>query len=258
MQTSWQQVGQIKTFSRVWGEGKPILVIHGWGQGGQAWEKTAPILADQGFQVILPDLPGFGKTAPPCRAWNLADYSDFLTAYLDRRQLNQAVLIGHSFGGQLAVFFTVNHPKRVGKLILIAPAIFRSKSPRVKLIGRLAGWWRPVKGLFFPAKEPWLWRRLVSRLTGSTDYAKARGAMRETLTNILKVDVSGLLAGLTCPTLLIWGKRDRQVAVKLAVRGVALKPDLDLMIFDEAGHDLPFSQPEKLVEAVVKMVGKIE
>ncbi len=62
---------------KIFGEGKIFLVLHGWGSKSDRWEKFGNILSNYGFKVIIPDLPGFGKSEKMKQAWSLDDYCFF-------------------------------------------------------------------------------------------------------------------------------------------------------------------------------------
>jgi len=64
------------------GEGRPLLILHGWGSRSDNWQKVGDMLAQNGIKVIIPDLPGFGQSDKPPRAWNLDDYCDFVEEFV--------------------------------------------------------------------------------------------------------------------------------------------------------------------------------
>ncbi|MBI4034843.1 MAG: alpha/beta fold hydrolase, partial [Candidatus Chisholmbacteria bacterium] len=83
---------------------KPLVILHGWGRGDlKKWQPTQKILHQAGFKVFLPPLPGFFGQPPPQKPWTLADYADYVTGYLKHHRLNQPIILGHSFGGSVAI-----------------------------------------------------------------------------------------------------------------------------------------------------------
>ncbi|MFS0916462.1 alpha/beta fold hydrolase [Brevibacillus sp. 179-C 1.1 NHS] len=106
-------------YFEVSGEGKPLILLHSGGADLRDWTFVAPVLAKQ-YQVILFDGRGCGKSPSPTEP---ANYVDDLLAIMDHFQLEEATLVGHSIGGQIATEFALAYPQRVSKLVLIAPGL---------------------------------------------------------------------------------------------------------------------------------------
>jgi len=123
---------------RTAGEGPVVLILHGWGSKSDRWEKVGELLSGHNFSVIIPDLPGFGKSETPKSPWSIEDYYGFVKEFTDRLGLKEFYLLGHSFGGGLALFYTTKHPEKVKKLFLVAAAIRRKKSLRKSIFKMLS------------------------------------------------------------------------------------------------------------------------
>ena len=85
----------------------PILILHGWGSCAQNWQRVKDGLEGGGYRVYLSDLPGFGKGPALEKTWLTEDYVNWLNEYCEKNNLSQFFLIGHSFGGALAVKFSL-------------------------------------------------------------------------------------------------------------------------------------------------------
>src|SRR4030067_1854700 len=96
----------------------PIVLLHGWGAGSKHWGRVKSFLENRGYKVFSPDLPGFGQNPPPNVAWNIDNYREWVRKYCEDNNLPQVFLLGHSFGGSVAVKFTVKYPDKVQKLVL--------------------------------------------------------------------------------------------------------------------------------------------
>lgn len=227
-----------------------LLILHGWGPGRGRWLKTAQGLGKLGFSVLLPDLPGFGQTPPPPKPWGVPEYADFLVELLGSSGVKKAVVVGHSFGGQLAVALAFNHPELVEKLILVAPAIIRTRSLKSRLSALVAKLTKPVFQAILSGRVYQRWQRLAYRLLASHDYLKTQGVMRETFKKVIAADLSSSLASLSCPLLLIWGDKDRQISLNQLGRLRELKRDIAIKVFPGVGHDLPFSQREGFIQTI--------
>ena len=107
------------------GTGFPVLLIHGSGPGVSAWANwrlTIPVLA-AGRRVIAPDMVGFGYSERPAGVrYNLDTWVAQAVGLLDALKIEQADLVGNSFGGGLALALAIRHPKRVRRLVLMGSA----------------------------------------------------------------------------------------------------------------------------------------
>ncbi|MDR1693297.1 MAG: alpha/beta hydrolase [Oscillospiraceae bacterium] len=186
------------------GNGKPLLFLHGWGVGYDAYLPLLTKLASS-YAVYAPDLPGFGKTPEPDTPWSADDYADFAAGYCVSRGLTDPVCIGHSNGGRvlLTLLSRENPGIRPPRMALFGPAgLKRRKSLRVRLtialykLGKLLLTPIPkLQGMFTAGK-------------GSADYRSASPLMRETMKKLLDTDLTPRLRLVKAPTLLIWGEND--------------------------------------------------
>lgn len=103
------------------GEGDPVVFLHGWALSHRSYRVALHRLVQSGVQVFAPALPGFGGTAPLPRAeLSMGGYARWLQAFLDKAHVPQPVtLIGHSFGGGVALKTAHDHPRAVGRLVLV-------------------------------------------------------------------------------------------------------------------------------------------
>jgi len=112
----------IATNVHVLGTGDPLLLIHGSGPGVTAWANwrlTIPALAER-FQVIAPDIVGFGFTErPPDVTYDLATWTAHTVGVLDALGIERAHVVGNSFGGSMALSLAIHHPERVNRLVLM-------------------------------------------------------------------------------------------------------------------------------------------
>lgn len=138
------------------GAGLPVVFLHGWGLGHRSYRHSLDRLVELGCRVWAPSLPGFGGTAALRPGAGLDDYGDWVAAFLDAAGVGEpAFLIGHSFGGGVAISTAHRHPDRVRTLVL------------VNSIGG-AAWQAPPDGADGPgrtlAERPlWDWGRHFTR-----------------------------------------------------------------------------------------------
>ncbi len=112
--------GRTATF-RVGGDGPPVLFLHGWGLGTRAYQRVVRRLARRGCRVYAPAMPGFGGTADlPGSFLSIEGYSEWVEHFMHAVHIDEpALVIGHSFGGGVAIKLAQAHPDRVGYLVLL-------------------------------------------------------------------------------------------------------------------------------------------
>ena len=233
--------------ARFFGDRPPdILALHGWGRDGSDF---AAVL--DGWSAIAPDLPGFGHSPPPRGVWGADDYARRLAPVL--HQMHQPVLVvGHSFGGRVAVCLAARDPESVRGLILTGAPLVRVQPPASPRLSYRVVRWAHRRGLVSAARL-----EALRSKRGSADYQAARGVMRDVLVKVVNESYEQKLTSISHPVELIWGAEDREVPVSRAqtIRrhlqegGSAVK----LQIIPGAGHDLPLSRPEVLRKAIVRM-----
>ncbi|MEY4339747.1 MAG: hypothetical protein RLZ14_1597 [Actinomycetota bacterium] len=103
------------------GEGMPVVLLHGWALGQHTYREVVEAIAEQGCRVIAPALPGFGGTPElPPASFSLRGYAQWVADLLDAIDVHEpVVMVGHSFGGGVAVRFAHDHRQRVRSLVLV-------------------------------------------------------------------------------------------------------------------------------------------
>ncbi|MDD5606267.1 MAG: alpha/beta hydrolase [Candidatus Pacebacteria bacterium] len=214
---------------RVSGQGKPFLILHGWGSNSEKWEKVINLLSFK-FQVFAPDLPGFGESEVMKDPWQIKDFIDFLKEFVEKLDLKNFYLLGHSFGGSLALKY--NSEFKVNKLFLVAPSLVRKNTLKKRIFS-----------LKIPC--PFFCKKIIYALfLKNTDYPLYRGAMKETLKNVL-IDLSHLKP--LSETILIWGKKDKITPFS---NSKLIKKDV-LETIPQAGHAIEIDTPDLLVEKIL-------
>ncbi|HXX89918.1 MAG TPA: alpha/beta hydrolase [Acidimicrobiales bacterium] len=243
-------------FGESWGgEGPPAVVaLHGWGRSHADFAGVfGPGAGRQAPPVLGPDLPGFGATPPPPEPWGSAEYARVVAAMVEAAcgpGAAPVVLLGHSFGGRVAVTLAAARPDLVGGLVLTGvPLVRRPGARRRPPVG-----YRLVRGLrrLGLVGEERLER--ARRHHGSADYRNAEGVMRGVLVRLLGEDYRPALVALRCPLELVWGDDDAEVPLSVAEAAAALVPGATLTVFAGAGHLTPLSVPGPLRQAVDRVL----
>jgi len=244
------RIGGLDTHYTLEGEGPTVALLHGWGMSGQSLEPLAAVLRPE-FQVLTPDLPGFGWSDPPPAAWGSAEYAAHVLGLLDRLGIQRPAVLGHSNGGRVAIRLALQAPGRVGRLVLVASAgVRRRRGPRdhARLaVTRLLKGLAALPGLARLARP--LGARWAARV-GSRDY-KAAGRMRPTLVRLVNEDLAPLLPEIQAPTLLLWGDRDEEVRREAVLTMASRIRGARLLVFPGAGHFPFLDAPARCAEAVI-------
>ncbi len=180
-------------------KGHDVLLLHGWGQNIEMMQPLGDPLAKD-FHITILDLPGFGKSSEPTYAWDLEDYADMLGEFIKKLKIKNPVIIGHSFGGRLAIQYSYNNP--ISKLVLLAsPCTVGNDnvSLKTKILKKLYSI-DALKKIGDIAKN----------YIGSRDYKMASPMMKKILVNTVSHDLVGYARQIEEPTLLIWGDNDSE------------------------------------------------
>lgn len=232
------------------GDLKNIVILHGWGVDGSYWQELAGLFKAAGYKTYTPDLPGFGKAKPPPReGWSVRDYTEWLKKFLQHHSLNKCHLIGHSFGGRIAIKFSSCHPNRIGKLILIAPAGVPEKLAFRQQLAKFLTLLIPnsLKRRLFASDL----RKFLYRLAGVRDYLELTSeAMRNTFLKVIREDLTADLTEIKAPTLIIWGTRDSFVPYRAVKTLNLLIANSELKVIKGADHAIYRKQPALVVDLV--------
>jgi len=229
---------------KVAGEGeKTLLILHGWGSKSDYWQKVGNLLVKKGIKVVIPDLPGFGKSNKPPLYWSLNDYCIFVEHFADQLKLEKFCLLGHSFGGALASKCALKFPEKINKLFLVSAALIRRRTVRKKIIFLVSKIFK-IFG-YIPILKKAFYKFIVK-----SDYPGTKGFMRKTYLNVIKEDLSDSIENIKTPTVLIWGQNDEITPLK---QGELIKSKIKgskLIIIPQGTHDLERKFPEALANKI--------
>ena len=229
------EVAGLTTYCSVQGQGPPVLLLHGWGAAGASLQPLAAHLAAR-HRTVTPDLPSFGRTALPPTDWGVDDYAEWTTRLLAKLGIERAVLLGHSFGGRIAIVLAATRPELIERLVLVDSAGLRPElsgklraAASVSKLGRAAADLPLVGALAERLRTRW------HRAVGAEDYATA-GPLRGTFVKVVNQDLRDLLPRIGAPTLLLWGAADDATPVGDGETMGRLIPNARLVVFPGAGH----------------------
>jgi 2-hydroxy-6-oxonona-2,4-dienedioate hydrolase len=214
----------------------PMVLVHGLGVSGRYLLRLGERLAPRRM-VLVPDLPGFGKSDTPSHALSVPELAETLAAWLDTLGLTSVCLLGNSMGCQVIADFATRWPDRLTHLVLLAPTI---DSSRRSSAGQLASAFCDIW------VEPWsLWAIVVR------DYLRV-GPTRlwKTLQAALESPIESLAPSIAAPTLLVRGGRDRIVLQPWVEELVRMIPQAKLLTIPNGTHAINFSAPADVATAV--------
>lgn len=229
-----------------------MLALHGWGRTHADFDTALADLVESGAcsGAIALDLPGFGASPAPPSAGGAAAYADLIEPALDDCAA-RVVVVGHSFGGRIAVELAVRQPERVASLVLCGvPLLRRADRPatqpalRYRLARRLHR-----RGLLSDAAMESIRRRF-----GSADYRNASGVMRDVLVAAVNESYETHLGTISQPVELLWGLHDDAVPVATARRAHERLSESRLTVLDEAGHFVPTEAALALSEVITRRI----
>ena len=245
------EVSGIKTKYLSFGRGKPFIILHGWGSGSDRWVLEAEIIAKQGYQVIVPDLPGFAESSKLNRPWTVNDYVKWLEDFTAELKIQDFNLLGYSFGGAVAAKMAVKYPQRVQKLFLVASAVIRKKTAQKSASAGFSKFVKLFKFLPYYA----LFRKAVYKfIIRKSDYVYTEGIMKQTYLNAIEDDVSYKLSFIKTPTVIIWGDKDEAVPVEDAYLINKKIRNSKLVIVEGADHLIHKKLPEVLAEKIIENI----
>ena len=220
------------------GCGRPIVMLHGWGHSHQSLRPLADLLVEE-TQPILFDLPGFGQSERPQMTWSAAEYADAIVKQLDKLNIEKFLLLGHSFGGKVAICLAERYSERVDRLILISSSGLkeaRSLDRQFKFsLKKLFS--KAIKSIDRLFRKNYFEIYFVPKFA-SSDY-KSFPKIRDILVRSVNEDLSHILPKINTPSLILWGEKDTQTPLKMGIQMAKLIPNAIFYSFFQHDHDLP-------------------
>lgn len=241
----------VTLFSKCWGEGRPIVFLHGWALNADSWDYQTSALAEQGFRCIAYDKRGHGRSDQPHGGYDYSTMADDLEAVLAHYDVRGAVVVAHSMAGGEAVRHLTRHGTgRVARLVLVAPTLpFLTRTAdnpmgvdatmfeqlRAVIAKDLPAWAEAGVDPFFTPKTSAAMKRwgveMMSR-TAIRPAIECNKAMTST-------DFRAELARLTTPTLVLHGDKDASAPLPLTgQRAAELIPAAKLKVYPGAPHGI--------------------
>ncbi len=221
------------------GKGNPVVLLHGWLTDMETMRPIANSLS-KNFQVYLIDVVGFGKSDLPKDPLTSDDFGDFLKELLDKLNIKNPILIGHSNGGRIIINSVGRGIVNPKKIILIDSAGLKPKRSLAYHIKVSIFKFGKILLNLIPSRKI---RQKLRNKVGSSDYKSSPEVLKDTMNIILNEDQRSLLPNIKVPTLLIWGSLDTATPISDAKEMEKAIPDCGLVEYKNGTH---FSYLENL------------
>lgn len=255
------------------GKGNDVLLfIHGLSSYIPAWLKLIPLLSND-FRCIAIDLPGYGKSSAGIHSGTVTFYTEVISSFIRKLELENVTLAGHSMGGQISIAASLQFPSLIKRLVLLAPAGFEIFSGNETALIKKYN----TEQLYYSAGDDDILASFRSNFFRMNDDVKQmiddRIKMRgwknfgdycrivvNSLNGLLDYPVYHRLKEIKQPVLIFFGKNDRWIPNKnlhknitteeIAREGASRIPDSKLILIDECGHFIPYEHPSLLAKEI--------
>ena len=247
------------------GQGKPVVLVHGFNLDSHTWIKNIDHLAAR-FKVYAPDLWGQGYSTRQPLDYGYDLFEKQIRLFMEAKDINKASLIGHSMGAGTAIVFSLKNSDKVDKLVLVDSSgiptslPFRARLFRLKGVAELLMSLRTDRIRRKNLRDIWInnhdlltddyYRKFVNyqKIEGTTEAVLT--ILRNDFFNTLEDEIREL-AHLDIPKFIIWGREDKSLTIRCAEKMHHMMPGSRLEILDNAGHLANFDSAEKFNELVI-------
>jgi pimeloyl-ACP methyl ester carboxylesterase len=220
-----------------------VLALHGWRRSHADF--TALL---RGLDSIAVDLPGFGLSPEPPAVWGSREYAEALLPVLIEFT-EPPVVLGHSFGGRIAIRLAAEHPDKVHALVLTGVPLMRDptvptrRPPPTYRVAKALHRWHLIGDAQLERQK---------QRHGSRDYREASGVMRDVLVRVVNETYEDDLRRIICPVEFVWADNDTEATLAVAKLGAELLRDVRLTVIPGAGHLTPATARSELRSALCR------
>lgn len=250
----------VQLYFEEYGEGFPLIFLHGFPLDHTIWDTLIPLLRNE-VRLILPDLRGHGRSPVPDGVYTMRVLAEDVLALMERLQITQAILVGHSMGGYAALNFAHNHPHRIAGLALVASqAAADSTERRQTRLQTAEDVQRKGAKIVAQSMAP----RLSAREELTEPIAKIilqtapKGIMGALKGLAERPNAEEWLSGIECPAVVIAGAQDALVPLERARTMAQLLGHAWLVELPGVGHMPMMEAPEALAQELRELVRRVK
>lgn len=264
------------------GQGPLIVLLHGFPEYWYSWRLQIPVLAEQGYTVVAPDLRGYNDTDKPRKGYDIPTLLGDIQGLIQGLGFEKAVVVGHDWGGVLAWCFASSYPQMTERLIVLNAPHPLAMQREMRTLSQLRkSWyvfffqlpWLPEFGLgrrhahligemlyksavqksAFPYEVTNHYRDAMSKpgaLTAALNYYRQLGRRN----GLASRDIQG--SAISAPTLLIWGEQDIALGAALTENLDAWIEHLEVRRIPDSGHWVQQEKPEQVSAWMLEFLKK--
>lgn len=213
---------------------KSILILPGWGNTRNTFLNIINLLKDT-YKIYIVDYPSFGNSPIPNKELTIYDYTELIYNFIKDNNINNPIIIAHSFGGRISSILISKYKLKVNKLILIDVAGIKRINIKLFIKTKL---YKLLKKLTYllPKKIQINTRNKLLNKFSSMDYKDIPNIMKKTFQNIIKEDLRKHYKSISVETLIIWGDKDKDTPLKDAKYLNKVIKNSGLIIYKNANH----------------------
>jgi len=225
---------------------KCLLFLHGWRSNKEIWLRVINQLKEKSYAI---DFPGFGGSQMPKGAMTVGDYADAVKEFIEKLDLKNVIVVGHSFGGRVGIKLAAKYPNLISGLVLVDSAGFPMKKFKKDLMAAAAKIARPI---FKPNFMQPIRKKIYEKI-GAEDYI-ATPELQKTFVNVVNEDLTEDLKRISCPTLIITGENDQDTPIEFGEKMNSLIPNSKFIILPNAGHFSFIDLPREFCQNIINFI----
>ena len=226
-----------------------FLILHGWGGSSDSRMKVAEKLADFGYNVYVPDLPGFGKTKMD-KIYTVDEYAKLVENFVIKLNIWPIFLLWHSNGGRISIRITKGKMVQIKKLFLVWSAgIKHKKTIKQRIFEKIAKIFKIFQ------KFPWynFFRKIIYKLIWGHDYLSVKDDFtKQTFLNMIDSDQKDEISQIDLPTTLIWWDKDTYTPLQDWKLMHSLIKNSSLIVLKDYKHGIHLQNPSLLFEKITQ------
>jgi non-heme chloroperoxidase len=239
--------------------GQAVILLHGYSDSSFSFSRVIPLI-DRRFHVFALDQRGHGDSERPISNYRFSDFAVDVLAFMDAKNLEKAVIVGHSMGSHIAQRIAVSAPERVEKLVLIGSATTLQLDTVFELQEAVNEFTDTVPFEFveefqYSTAYRELPKDFMNQVVTESLKLPAR-VWREVMKGMLADDSKAELHKITAPTLIMWGEKEIYFLLDEQNALLAAIPNSVLKIYEEVGHNPHWENPEQFVKDLERFINQ--